>query len=804
MLLKREGRPRPGIKVLGNILLLVTILAMLGGCAWIHDWLNPNQAPVAVISANPTSGEAPIEVSFDASESYDPDGDELSYEWNFDDGNIAEGEIVQHGFGSPRSYTVRLLVTDSKGKSDTSSKIISVSQPSNEITKEQTFEAQDGTQYDSGTGLKVFVPPDPSGGQKKLAVTENSTPQQPEGGFIELQSVYNVSLTSESSSQEGGITPKSGSESNSKVRLTFEIPPGVDPGNVMILQRTEEGWRLASSGESSTTTPTFGGVLNPDGRSISIEGPSSCLTSTSISPQGLGSWWKSTRVALCNFKDNIVNKFDCSPIYPDIEEEAFENKGTYIEKKVLLRSPKRGFGGIWFKVEVEGSHNLVETPQWDPPSHYELERWLGYDLGKWLSGHEGWYLSPTEDEAGTLTLRFPPQGGKVRISLDAGESLGAQISGWIISMVPFGDLSEAVIEEIWTLVDDAIRGVGISHSTRWSEVAVKTKELVYQIIKGAAEKEIKEVTKIAGQILNPLNLVTVIANEITYNWTIASSQAGYCEYGHCTREVNYIPKNRPPVADAGVAQEVSVGASVTLNGSESSDADAGDSLTYHWEQIDGPKVTLTTDLNDPKATFIPTEPGTYKFKLVVNDGKVDSEPDHVIIDVKGQNSSSQVNYKLPYPGGLTCKVSQGNNSSPTHTGKAKYAFDFVTPDGSSFNVPAAAAGRVLLVKDDSNVSGGWEARNKANYVVIEHNDGYCSLYLHLKYHSVVVKVGQWVQQGKKIAESGETGYATGVHLHFQLQKKGSWWEESVPISFSVVSEIGGVTLEGHYYTSENF
>lgn len=164
-----------------------------------------------------------------------------------------------------------------------------------------------------------------------------------------------------------------------------------------------------------------------------------------------------------------------------------------------------------------------------------------------------------------------------------------------------------------------------------------------------------------------------------------------------------------------------------------------------------------------------------------------------------------VDYKLPYPDGMTYKVTQGNNSTPSHTGKAMYAFDFKMTVGS--DVVAAAAGKVVLVKESSNIGGNSSGyANYANYVVIEHADGFRSVYLHLEYMSVIVHVGQQVQQGQKIANSGETGYCTGPHLHFQLQKRGagSWWEQSVPISFSDVVENAGVPLEDHSYTSGNY
>lgn len=166
--------------------------------------------------------------------------------------------------------------------------------------------------------------------------------------------------------------------------------------------------------------------------------------------------------------------------------------------------------------------------------------------------------------------------------------------------------------------------------------------------------------------------------------------------------------------------------------------------------------------------------------------------------------SQPVAYRLPFPCGLEYKVTQGNLGKLSHGAgtKAAYAFDFNMAVGDA--VVAAADGMVIRVKQDSN-RGGFDEKylNDANYVLIEHADGYRTLYLHLKHQSVVVKVGERVVQGQKIAESGATGYVTGPHLHFQLQQKGlgSWYEQSVPIQFSDV--LGGVPEVGRTYASGN-
>lgn len=223
-----------------RIVFLIALLTALGGCAWIGQWLNPNHSPVAVISASTTSGEAPLEVTLDASASYDPDEDKITYRWDFGDAISAEGAAVQHGFSSQGNYTVQLVVTDGKSGSDIASTVISVSQASNEIGKQVMFDALDGVTYDSATGLTVSVPPAVASGTRKLVVTEDPTPQQPVGGAFSLESICNVSLPADTAPEECGMTPE-GTLGNTKVVLAFAIPPGQDSNDFLILQWSDAG-----------------------------------------------------------------------------------------------------------------------------------------------------------------------------------------------------------------------------------------------------------------------------------------------------------------------------------------------------------------------------------------------------------------------------------------------------------------------------------------------------------------------------------------------------------------------------------
>ena len=86
-----------------------------GGTIRRIQYTSGNQAPNAVIQATPLSGPAPLTVTFSSGGSSDPDGDPITYSWNFGDGGTSTQANPSHPYGSTGTFTAVLTVTDSKG-----------------------------------------------------------------------------------------------------------------------------------------------------------------------------------------------------------------------------------------------------------------------------------------------------------------------------------------------------------------------------------------------------------------------------------------------------------------------------------------------------------------------------------------------------------------------------------------------------------------------------------------------------------------------------------------------------------------
>lgn len=127
-------------------------------------------------------------------------------------------------------------------------------------------------------------------------------------------------------------------------------------------------------------------------------------------------------------------------------------------------------------------------------------------------------------------------------------------------------------------------------------------------------------------------------------------------------------------------------------------------------------------------------------------------------------AETEPRYLLPYEVGAAFEVRQGTCGPVTHRGRFAFAYDFDMPRGTP--VLAARDGVVTAVvehfPEDTNRS------DEANYVVVRHDGGEASRYLHLQQDGVVVAVGDTVRAGDRIAYSGNSGRSVSPHLHFDV------------------------------------
>jgi len=112
---------------------------------------------------------------------------------------------------------------------------------------------------------------------------------------------------------------------------------------------------------------------------------------------------------------------------------------------------------------------------------------------------------------------------------------------------------------------------------------------------------------------------------------------------------------------------------------------------------------------------------------------------------------------------------------------------------TGIDIPAPTGASILAAKDGYVTFAGWRDL-EGNTVVIAHDNGYTTIYAHASY--IHVQEGQFVQQGEVIALVGETGEATGPHLHFEIRQDNFAID---PLSFfAFASEANRLTDTAQY------
>jgi len=157
-------------------------------------------------------------------------------------------------------------------------------------------------------------------------------------------------------------------------------------------------------------------------------------------------------------------------------------------------------------------------------------------------------------------------------------------------------------------------------------------------------------------------------------------------------------------------------------------------------------------------------------------------------------------YRAPFAVAADFSITQAFPMGITHnSADSRYAVDIAMPIGTDVH---AARGGVVFEVASTNFRGGIDPERDAaaaNLVRILHNDGTHAVYAHLNWNSIRVQPGDEVERGEYIADSGNTGFSNGPHLHFAVLKNVGMRMESVPIAFegpnaAEIKPVAGNTL----------
>ena len=148
------------VKYFALVILFSILIFSLNGC-------KSNKSPTASFSPNPSTGGAPLQVTFDASNSEDEDGIIDSFSWEFGDGNSGGGRVAEHTYSSPGEYTITLTVTDNDGSTDTATGTVTVEE----------------------SGPSASLGADPQEGEAPMTVTFDLSQSEDPDGVIEEYSL---------------------------------------------------------------------------------------------------------------------------------------------------------------------------------------------------------------------------------------------------------------------------------------------------------------------------------------------------------------------------------------------------------------------------------------------------------------------------------------------------------------------------------------------------------------------------------------------------------------------------------------
>jgi murein DD-endopeptidase MepM/ murein hydrolase activator NlpD len=199
---------------------------------------------------------------------------------------------------------------------------------------------------------------------------------------------------------------------------------------------------------------------------------------------------------------------------------------------------------------------------------------------------------------------------------------------------------------------------------------------------------------------------------------------------------------------------------------------------------------------------VPPQSERILLEVAAADGpaEINYEYGYVVGEPGAQHRPAQP-YRAPLALAQRFQVTQAPPDAVTHVDpSSRNAVDIAMPVGTA--VYAAREGVVINVAARHFRTGlNLQSMDEANFVQILHNDGTYAIYAHLQLDTVRVKRGQRVTRGEYIANSGNTGFSSGPHLHFVVLHNVGLRSESVPIAFAGAGGVSAAPRSGQALTA---
>ena len=202
----------------------------------------------------------------------------------------------------------------------------------------------------------------------------------------------------------------------------------------------------------------------------------------------------------------------------------------------------------------------------------------------------------------------------------------------------------------------------------------------------------------------------------------------------------------------------------------------------------------------PMAWVLPPRSETNLLQLFLLESAVQPELEYQFRympgDPRARHAPTQP-YRAPFAMSSDHRVTQAYPDATTHVAPdSRYAVDIAMPVGTDV---VAARGGIVFDIVSKNFRSGLDVEldgPAANVIRILHDDGTYAIYAHLNTNTIRVKPGDVVERGQYIADSGNTGFSSGPHLHFAVVRNVGLQVQSVPVTFAGPGSVEVVPSTG--------